>query len=128
MDWINNVSSTLLSKSLDGLWARQQAISDNITNYETPGYKKKVVSFEDELAEAINNLKGTKLEKMDTIRKSNIFENIDNVQGLRADGNNVDIEQENIELARNQLQYSMAIRQLNDNFSRLRYAISGGTR
>ena len=35
-------------KSLDFLWKQQEVLALNIANVETPGYKKKMVSFEDE--------------------------------------------------------------------------------
>lgn len=128
MNWLDSVSSSLLTKSLDGLWARQQAIQENIANYETPGYKKKVVSFEEELANAISNRKQTRLETIQKVKQIGVSERIVEEENLRADDNNVDVEKENIELARAQLQYSMAIRQLNDYYSRLRIAITGGVK
>jgi flagellar basal-body rod protein FlgB len=128
MNWLDSVSSSLLTKSLDGLWARQQAIQENIANYETPGYKKKTVSFEEELANAISNRKQTRLETIQKVKQTGISERIVEEENLRADGNNVDVDKENIELARAQLQYSMAIRQLNDYYSRLRIAITGGVK
>ncbi len=55
MDWLDTVSSSLIGKDLDGLWARQKAISDNMANFETPGYKTKRVSFEDQLSAQLAN-------------------------------------------------------------------------
>ena len=34
-------------KSLDFLWKQQEVLALNIANVETPGYKKKMVSFEE---------------------------------------------------------------------------------
>ncbi|MFU0831619.1 MAG: Flagellar basal body rod protein FlgB [Oscillospiraceae bacterium] len=125
LDWIDSISTSLLVKNLDGLWARQQAISDNIANFETPGYKTKTVSFEDQLREQI-------------ARDSSTRERIKNIEGVqpttvvaedemfRADGNGVDLEQQNIELARTQLNYYYSVEQLSDAFSRLKTAIGGG--
>lgn len=39
----------MMKKSLSYLWTKQTAIADNIRNTETPGYKEKVVTFEDTL-------------------------------------------------------------------------------
>ena len=42
----NSISMT--SKSLDFLWAKQLTIAHNLSNVDTPGYKSKYVTFEDE--------------------------------------------------------------------------------
>ena len=39
-------SISMAEKSLDFLWAKQQIISYNIANVDTPGYKAKYVTFE----------------------------------------------------------------------------------
>ena len=49
MDLLSSNSFLMLEKSLGYLWTKQSAIADNITNAETPGYKEKVVTFEDSL-------------------------------------------------------------------------------
>lgn len=129
MGWMDNVSMNLLEKSMDGLWDRQKAISDNIANYETPGYKKKYVSFEQELERALTDPDNkTKSDKVADIRDSKAFTGVVKDETMRNDGNNVDIEEENIELARAQLQFSLVTMRLNGKFSSLRYAISGGAR
>ncbi len=48
-DFTNDV----LAKALDGHWARHEAISSNLANVETPGYKRKHVHFESKLSKAI---------------------------------------------------------------------------
>ena len=49
MDLLSSNSSLMMEKALGYLWTKQTAIADNITNAETPGYKEKVVTFEDSL-------------------------------------------------------------------------------
>jgi len=44
----------------------------------------------------------------------------------RADGNNVNLETENINMAKTQVQYQYLTRGMSDMFARLRYAISEG--
>lgn len=129
MNWINSVSSTSLTKSLDGLWEKQRAVNDNIANYETPGYKKKYVSFEEELKNILDSRSnGTRTQTIDRVKDLNIYTGVVEEQNMRNDNNNVDIEKENVELARVQLQYSLATRQLSDHYARLRQAISGAAR
>lgn len=123
MDWFNSLSTGLLQKNLDGLWLRQQVISDNIANMETPGYKSKVVSFEDELKEALSASDARKAREILAGATPAVTETED--ESLRLDGNNVDVEAENIDLARTQLNYYLSLRSLSDEFSRLGIAITG---
>ncbi|MGN0242086.1 MAG: flagellar basal body rod protein FlgB, partial [Candidatus Weimeria sp.] len=37
----------LMDKALDASWLRETAISNNIANADTPGYKRKDVKFQD---------------------------------------------------------------------------------
>ena len=125
MDWLDSVGTSLMAKDLDGLWARQQAISDNIANYETPGYKEKTVSFEDQLRAQVSGAAQT---------PSAVKQDIEDVQPVtsekkdeqyRADGNGVDLEEQNLELARTQLNYYYSLQEISDSFSRLKTAIKG---
>lgn len=127
LNWIDSVSSTLINKDLDGLWARQQAISDNIANFETPGYKTKNVSFEDQLKAALaDSGSDTQQGTMDAISGVQPVTTEAADQTSRADGNAVDLEQQNIELARTELNYSYSLQMMSDTFSRLKTAITGG--
>ncbi len=123
--------STLVStmdKSLDGLWRRQEVISDNIANFEKPGYKRKYVSFEDNLKSALESKIGGKNERVARLDDSKISVKEEKQENMRLDGNGVDLEKENIDMVRTTYQYMYSQRVLNDHFSRLRYAISEGRR
>lgn len=54
MDLISSSKIDLLTLGLDGLSARHKAISSNIANADTPGYKRVDVTFEDQLEKIIN--------------------------------------------------------------------------
>lgn len=130
----DTAASALLQKALDGTWQRQRAISNNIANYETPGYKAINVSFEDSLDQEVQKLAGSMgteerySEGMEAIKNSEIGVYSDYSTSERADGNNVNIESENIEMAKAQIQYQYLTRSMTDMFSRLRYAISLGSK
>lgn len=126
MNWLDSVSVNLLNKDLDGLWTRQQAISDNIANVETPGYKSKSVSFEDQLQQQLSDFAGTPRETVDRIKNTGTVTTTSTEESSRLDGNNVDVEKENTELARTQINYLYSLRELSDYFSRLKYAITDG--
>jgi flagellar basal-body rod protein FlgB len=50
----------------------------------------------------------------------------DSATALRQDGNNVDIDYENAELAKNTIYYNTLIEKMNSEFSRLKLAITEG--
>ena len=127
-----NITTAILQKALDGVWQKQRAISNNIANHETPGYKAIKVNFEDSLEKEIEKLgSGTPTkekiqEGIDALKNSDIEVYSDYSTSERADGNNVDLDQENIEMAKAQIQYQYLTRSMTDMFARLRYAISEG--
>lgn len=53
MDLISSRTIEITKLGMDGLMDRQQAISSNIANVMTPGYQRKEVAFESQLAEII---------------------------------------------------------------------------
>ena len=127
MEIINNSSLNLLNKSLDGLWLRQQISMENIANYSTPGYKSKFVEFENILKANLNNLgENTTSELNEQINSSSILIQENEDQSLRLDGNNVDLEKENLQLAKTQLQYMYTVSEINSYFSKLKSVISEG--
>lgn len=127
MKIINNSNLNLLNKSMDGLWLRQQITMENISNYSTPGYKSKFVDFENFLKESLNNIgEKTSSEINERINESDILVQENENQSLRLDGNNVDLEKENLQLAKTQLQYMYTVTEINSYFSKLKSVISEG--
>ena len=126
----NDSVSAMLQRALDGTWERQKAISNNIANIETPGYKAQKVTFEDTLAKEMKNYaqySGSEKEQgVQNILDSNITLSSDSSTSERLDGNNVNIDSENIELAKTQIQYQYLVRSMTDMYSRLRYAVTEG--
>ena len=128
MDLFKNTMVSAMDKSLDGLWKRQEVISQNIANFETPGYKRKYVSFEDDLKSALESKVASKNETISKIDGTRVSTEEDETATMRLDGNGVDLEQENIDMVRTSYQYMYSQRVLSDHFSRLRCAISEGQR
>nr|WP_315024598.1 flagellar basal body rod protein FlgB [uncultured Aminipila sp.] len=127
MSWIDNNNITLSQKSLDYLWEKQRIISENIANNDTPGYKAKTISFEAELSSQLDKFKNQKNPGKDDIRKailgSKMKVDVSEEESNRLDGNNVNLDVEQIELGRAQLQYQYQVFQINDQFSRIKSAI-----
>ena len=96
----------VIHKALDAAWTRNEVIAQNIANVDIPGYKRKTVSFEERLREAMEN-KGFKKSDVDKIDIKVVEENKNLSQ--RLDGNNVDIDAEMAALAENAIQYNALI-------------------
>ncbi len=111
------------NKALDGSWLRNQAISSNIANVNTPGFKREVIDFESMLKDFVENDK----YGIDSDPSSIGFKRSkDSTTSFRLDGNNVDLDQEMAQLAKNQIYYNATITQLNSKIRRLNAAIRDG--
>ncbi|MBN7773727.1 flagellar basal body rod protein FlgB [Clostridium aminobutyricum] len=130
MSWIDNNNMLLSQKSLDYLWEKQRIISENIANIDTPGYKSKQISFENELSSKLAKFKNIENPKASDIRDAildtNVKIDVSEEESNRLDGNNVNLDVEQVELSRAQLQYQYHVFQINDQFSRIRSAIGKG--
>ncbi len=132
MNWLNNPVNSMLEKSLDALWLRNQAINENIANADTPNYKRKYVEFEDVLKEQVDNIQ-SEMKKGTSFTKGKINGMLSEVKPemkvdettMRVDGSGVDTDQEYTELAKTQLQYLYGTRLMTDAFTRIRSAIKG---
>ena len=129
MDWLNDNSMLLAQRVLDVSWVKQKTALDNISNVDTPGYKAKYVLFEDELRRKLSRFDGKESFKTgdirDAIRSARMRVKQSDEESIRADGNNVNLDVEELEVVRNTYQYQYALRQISDEFSRLRLAIEG---
>ena len=117
----------ILKKTLNVSWLKNKAITNNIANIDTPGYKREVVRFDSVLESAIagKRLTQTHPKHIDTGSNGPRIEKEQNTS-FRKDGNNVDIDTEMAELSKNQLQFNIATQQLNSKLARLRKAIESG--
>ena len=118
-DYIN-----VLDRAADAAWQRNEAISNNIANVDTPGYKRQDVAFESVLQQALGNNRyesmDDKVAHVDLSRlRGRAYLDYANYS-YRLDGNNVDIENENVMLAENQLKYQGLISSINQEFTNLK--------
>ncbi len=121
-DYIN-----VLDKAMDASWLRNDAIANNIANVDTPNYKRQDVAFEAELKKALGY---NRYQSMDdkvsnlTVRqlRPQVYTDYANFS-YRLDGNNVDIENENVMLAENQLKYQGLRESINQEFQNLKAVI-----
>lgn len=113
----------VLDKAADASWLRNEAIANNIANVDTPGYKRQDVSFESILQREMRDSRYTSTDAkvagldMKLLKPSTYTDSAD--FSYRVDGNNVDIDTENMNLARNQIKYNALIASTNQEFARL---------
>lgn len=105
----------VMEQSADALWQKQQVISQNIANYDTPGYKSKVLSF----GEVLNQVDATESGRVIDV---NIYEESDT--SSRPDGNNVDLISENLDLYKTYIQSTYLYSKITDRFSSIQNVIS----
>ena len=116
MSMLDDVSIDALHSAMDGLQARQRAISTDIANVNTPYYRARSVAFEDSLKQAL-----AFGDDPMSVQPSVLFS--DAAGGLT--GNNVDLEAETVLGAKTELSYELALRAAGDRFSLVRTAIKG---
>jgi flagellar basal-body rod protein FlgB len=111
-------SATRAAKiALDGLSLRQQAISRNVANIDTPGYQAKTVNFEETLKRMFNREPSLPLKMTNAAHQASPTQQVgfslsDRLGGsLRADQNNVDIDVEMADMSEAGIQYQ-AVTQL----------------
>jgi flagellar basal-body rod protein FlgB len=115
-----------LSLALNEASLRQQAISSNIANVNTPGFKRLDVSssFESAFKDALSTLGSGGTFDSSTMPVGTLTEAAD--QGpARPDGNTVQIEGEVLGLAQNSARYEFASEMLANSFHGMKSAISG---
>lgn len=117
-----------MSKALSGSWLKNSAIANNIANVNTPGYKRQTVNFQDVLQNEMNlrqNVKMTKTNQkhMDPQGQSEIAVSTVGNTSYRVDENNVDVDVENAEMAKNTIYYNTVVNQVNHQYKRLQAAM-----
>ena len=122
-----------LATSLNFRQMRQEIISSNIANSETPGYKAKRIQFEEALARALdvdgqNGMKGNQREHFNfgggdiSSVSPEIYE--DPNGEVSENGNTVDRDKEMALMAENKILYDAAIQLLNKKLSLKKYILN----
>lgn len=114
----------VLGRAADAAWQRNEIIANNMSNVNTPGYKRKDIDFESRLRQALGS---SGYEEVDTKvaraaggnLKGRVYTDSANYS-YRLDGNNVDIDTEGVKLAANQIKYNGLYDSINQEFSNLK--------
>lgn len=101
----------LIKSGLNAADLRGKTIANNIANVNTPGYKRKYVSFEETLNDVNSKVKIEVKE--------------DKATSIRTDGNNVDLESEKVNQAANTLMYNSLVSVTNVKLAMAKSVITG---
>ena len=123
----------VLHKSLEAYSKRQKSIADNIANVNTPGFRRSEVQFEDELRRSLQKkgIKGRRThQKHIPVGRVDLKDlrpryHIPRDPSLKSGVNNVDVDKEMSNLAKNQINYQAAAQLIGRQFNALRSAIRG---
>jgi len=129
----------VLGNALDTAILRQKVIADNIANVDTPYFKKSYVSFEDELSQALHKGKEKGSFRAITTDPRHIQfykptkeitevkpqTHLEDDTFFRNDLNNVDINAEMANLAKNSIMYEALINRVTGQFRILNTVIGG---
>lgn len=116
----------VLDKAADASWARSTVLTNNIANVDTPNYKRKDVQFESYLMSALAG--GESLDDrvgevdLATLNSTTYTDRANT--SYRMDGNNVDIDSEEAEFAKNQLKYYTISDSLSQEFGRIKMVLN----
>ena len=127
----------ILERALDTETVRRKVIADNIANVNVPHFKRSDVNFESELKRVIaaNNNPDNKLPALmehekhipfyteRNIKDVNIRVNLDYDTTALNNGNNVDMEKEMVEAAKNLMRYNTFVAGMNHNFKMLKLSM-----
>ncbi|MBQ4483005.1 MAG: flagellar basal body rod protein FlgB [Lachnospiraceae bacterium] len=110
----------VITKAADASALRNKTIANNIANIDTPHYKRQDVSFAANLQQALKNSRFEKLDQkvasLNTNRLRGVVFTDNDAFSYRLDGNNVDVDTENVYMAENQLMYQGLTKSLSSEF------------
>jgi len=118
----NQPAYVAAKKMLDVTVLRQEAIASNLSNLETPNYKRLDVapSFETQLSRAVQSGDATRIASL----KPTLAVDPSAVSG-RGDGNTVTLESEMLKLNQNTFEDALETQLISGSLAQLRLAITG---
>lgn len=120
-----------LNKAMDLTWRKNQVITANVANAETPQYRAGDLQFGQELEQAFQRdvdqaMNRTNPKHMEVSSEASSKIVLDSSGVTKADGNNVDIDLQMASLAQNSSDYSNAAQLIRRQIGLVRTAIREG--
>ena len=138
MTIFENTKIPILSKALDAYSLRHKVISSNIANIGTPGYRSKSVEFESMLSQAVakTSVKPAATNERhfelsagsgDVQSPSVVDASPDGMsdEEMKSGINDVDIDMEMAEMAKNQIRFKYVSRLISESFRGIQKSIRG---
>lgn len=114
MDIFSNID--IVNQAINASLVRKDLISQNISNADTPNYKRQDIDFESVLASEVNKNGFNNID----VSKLNAKPYIDHqTSSYRMDGNNVDIQIEKSEEAKVEMKYNALVTRITAQLQRL---------
>jgi len=110
--------SDALGKYLDLTSEQMKLTASNMANVDTPGYRTKGFNFEQAFLAELNGASGAS----DTLGAQAPVTNVDGLVS-RPDGNNVSMDREGMQMAKDQLQFRFGVEVLRDQYQNVMSAI-----
>jgi len=127
MNGLTNNSMRMMERSMEFLWTKQAALLDNISNVETPNYRPKLVTFEEQFQASLEAADhGRNKVSKKTMRKAieDAQWDVEELEEVtRMDDNGVNITEQMTELLRNSYQMQYVYQSINSDLSVLRTAM-----
>ena len=121
----------VIKSAADASSLRNKTIANNIANIDTPHYKRQDVSFSANLQQALKNSKfetlDQKVASINTKKLRGVVFTDNEAYSYRLDGNNVDIDTENVYMAENQITYNSLMQCVKSEFQNLKTAMGNGS-
>lgn len=130
--WLDGPVLNVLQKSLEASSMRQQVLSNNVANIDTPGFKRSDVDFQAVLGAALGEKsKILSMKLTSTHHIPGLADKVgagagvvmDQATSLRNDGNNVDVDREMTNVAENGLYYNSLTNAISSQLGLLRMVI-----
>jgi len=102
---------------------RNEVISNNIANVDTPGFKKSRVEFEDSLRTALDRIKQPDVKGLNGVSMRAVVTH--DTFNYRIDENNVDMEAEMSDLYKNAVRYDALTSMVLNNNKRFTLVVAG---
>ena len=118
----------VLNKAADAATTRGEILANNLSNVDTPNYKRKDVSFQSYLQQALvgNDTLDERVADINTHLSdfSGFVYTDSSTLSYRLDGNNVDVDTEESMYAQNQIRYNLLVELMGQEFDRYTTVLS----
>lgn len=123
MSSIFDVTTSMLAQGLDITLRRQNVLTSNIANLDTPGFQPRDVDFQAALGRAMEAARSGDKAALGADQVA-LIERPDRTPGI--DGNAVDLDVQMSRISHNSMFYGSLTQSVSRKFAMLRYAINEG--